>query len=115
MDLLRYLLLHEETDGKHKIPTHYTNEQRAYHLELLQDAGFVVAKVHRMNRGGQKVPDLARIERITMAGHDFLEVAKSDTVWNKAKQQISDEGVGWSVDILEEICTRISRSRHELD
>jgi hypothetical protein len=36
IDLLRHLLRHVETDGKHEIPMHYDNEQRAYHVELLE-------------------------------------------------------------------------------
>jgi hypothetical protein len=60
----------------------YSAEQIAYHIKLAQDAGFIVAR---------SLVDQAAIfmvERLTFAGTEFLEAAKDDTLWQKAKQTV---------------------------
>jgi hypothetical protein len=34
------------------------------------------------------------IDRLTMAGHDFLEATRDETRWNKAMKTVSEKGGG---------------------
>ncbi len=60
----------------------YTPEQIAYHLRLAQDAGFVVAKFL------VDEADIFMVERLTYEGHEFLDAAREDKLWNKAKETV---------------------------
>jgi hypothetical protein len=85
MDCLRAVLLKVEELPSHKIwngteVKGYSPEQTAYHIQLAQDAGFIVAKSLVDDA------DIFMIERLTYAGHEFLDAAREDTLWNKAKE-----------------------------
>lgn len=60
----------------------YSAEQTAYHIKLAQDAGFIVAK------SLADEADIFMVERLTYAGHEFLDAARQDTLWQKAKQMV---------------------------
>ena len=68
------------------------------HVVLLVEAGLINANVHRLLNGPPKI----RISGLTWAGHDFLAVAKDDTIWAKAKKSVLAPAAGatWAV-ILE--------------
>lgn len=60
----------------------YSAEQTGYHIKLAQDAGFIVAKSLDDEAG------IFMVERLTYAGHEFLDAARDDTLWQKAKQTV---------------------------
>lgn len=41
-----------------------------------------------------------KLECFTWKGHDFLDAAKDDTLWNKAKEKFLIPGVSFTFDIL---------------
>ena len=90
MDLIRAMLLAIEADPHGfapKIEIHgYTQEEIGYHAVLLGEAG--LAKVYDMTMEESKTPE-AIIERLTWAGHEFLDSARDNTRWNQAKDKIS--------------------------
>lgn len=57
----------------------YSQEVVSYHLHLLLQAGLIEAK----NLPG--TTDWA-VKALTWAGHEFLEAAKNDSLWEKAKK-----------------------------
>ena len=84
MDLIRAILLKvEEQDAEGsatiEIPG-YSREQVFCHAELAQEAGFILASF----RAGYSV----RVQRLTFAGHEFLDAARQDKLWEKAKQTV---------------------------
>jgi len=85
MDLFRLLLLKAEDQPfggalpQIEIPDH-TTEEVYYHALLAKDAGFVEASFST----GYEVS----IERLTYAGHEFLDSAREDKLWNKAKETV---------------------------
>ena len=84
MDLIRALLLKVEEAPygalwSGEMPG-YTHQQVLYHVELANDAGLIEASL--LN------PDGFLVRRLTYAGHEFLDAARSDKIWNKAKETV---------------------------
>ena len=61
------------------------------HVQLLQDDGLVEAN---FRMGGQS------IQRLTARGHDFLALARNESIWNNAKQRIRALGAGLTIQSL---------------
>lgn len=67
------------------------------HILLLGDGESKLAHVRDFGHGNG-----AAIDRLTMQGHDFLEAARNDTVWNKAKHAATKVG-GVSIDVFKDL------------
>ena len=96
MDLVRSILLklEEHEHGRAPVPLvidGYTEEQIGYHVYLMDEAGLLIA-LKTQSRGSTS--PCAIPMRMTWAGHDFLDAARSDTIWKAAKQRLA-ESVGW--------------------
>lgn len=48
------------------------------HIHLLVEAGLIEGKVITND---ESIPDLAYVQRLTMAGHEFLIHSKNETAW----------------------------------
>jgi hypothetical protein len=86
MDLVREVLLKVEElpfDGRfHDIALGGRNEAEInYHILLLHEAGFIEA-MDVSNLAGSCWKPI----RLTYSGHEFLDAARSETVWRKAKE-----------------------------
>ena len=87
MDLFRKVLLEVEAippDMVHwtRVTVDgYSQDEVAYHARLAHDAGFIEA---RFLPGTNEF----NVQRLTYAGTEFLEAARSDTLWQKAKQTL---------------------------
>jgi hypothetical protein len=98
MDLIRLILF--DVEGERE-PDHsgYTPQQITYHAALLIDAGLVRGSVIRDEKDD---PAGAVMVELTWEGHEFLDKARSDTTWNKAKALARGKGVSLSVDLNRE-------------
>ena len=96
MDIIRQLLLEAEARNA---PLNTGDPITAYHVSLLKDADYVEAIIREGSNG---MPTGAIIHRITWQGHDFLDAARSDTLWHKAKDKFLKPGVSWTVSLLGE-------------
>lgn len=47
------------------------------------------------------------VGRLTWEGHDFLDKVRSDTVWNKTKETIINQGLPMVVDVVKDISTSV--------
>jgi hypothetical protein len=83
-------------------------EEISYHVKLLAEAGLVEAGAAD-SRFTSKEPDGSdRIKgqkvyspiSLTWQGHDFLDAARDDTIWRKAKSKILESGGGLAFDVL---------------
>lgn len=106
MDLVRLLLLRSEgdKDAEHDCEK-FSVQERAYHVQLLIDAGLVEGTARRDAKGDFTG---AVVSRLTWAGHDFLQSIRDDTLWKKAREHVLKPGASWTFDILKEW------ARHEL-
>jgi hypothetical protein len=96
LDLIRTILIAVESgDPKAELPC--TQEEFAYHAALLKDAGLIEGAVALDNKGQ---PRAAHITRLTWTGHEFLDAARNDTVWNAAKDKFLKPGASWTFSIV---------------
>jgi len=97
MDLIRFLLLQRESGEAAGGTDAYPEDVKAYHAALLLDAGFIDGVSEYAPNGSV---GCVFVHRLTWAGHDFLDAARSDTVWNKAKEKVLKPGLSWTFSAL---------------
>jgi hypothetical protein len=83
----------------------YSPEQIAYNVMLLWEAGLIVAD------------DCSNFDelwlqptRLTWEGHEFLDAIKHDTVWNKVKATVKEEGGFVSFEVLKLLAIQAAKS-----
>jgi hypothetical protein len=82
------------------------------HILLLGDAGLAeVRDLGRTNDG----PSGVALDRLTMAGHDFLAGARDDQRWNRAMTMIQDKGGTVSVGVLTQILATLLKQSFGMD
>jgi len=75
----------------------FNAEQIAYHCELMHESGLLVAiDTQTMHSDYASF----NIQRLTSKGHDFVDAARSDSVWNKAKATIATTVGSVSLDMM---------------
>jgi hypothetical protein len=97
MELIRLLLLQQELDAAPSELQNYSIDDQLYNLELMHDAGFIVATFNRDTTGKAKA---ASIRRLTWGGHDFLDSTKDSEIWKMAKDHIIKPGASWTFSLL---------------
>ncbi|HEX8174068.1 MAG TPA: DUF2513 domain-containing protein [Pyrinomonadaceae bacterium] len=98
-ELIRLLLLELEGDESVNLSA-YTGDQVNYHKALIKEAGLAEGIIHYPSTEQTDIPDLAILQKLTWQGHEFLDKARNDTVWNKAKNIVKEKGVPLSLDVL---------------
>lgn len=93
-DLLRRLMQDIEADPS-PLYVHFTegDEIEYFHLRLLADEGFLE---ETGKHGGTF--------RMTMKGHDFVAVTRSDPIWEKTKAAAAQLS-GFSISLLKDVAT----------
>jgi hypothetical protein len=88
MDSIRLILFDAEAEEEVDLGG-YSREEIGYHNWLIIDAG--LAKGADVTGMGDSHPQWV-IRKLNWAGHDFLDAARSDTVWHKAQTTIEGKG-----------------------
>ena len=92
LDLIRRILLNIEAEGEDSsrragfaniADDGYDPEAIQYHMQLMHDAGLIVAD--------ELVPGQWWPERITWAGHEFIDLARNDTLWQATKRDVESK------------------------
>ena len=73
----------------------YSAEAVSYHVRLLAEAGLIEAQDLTTHSGA-----LWRPKRVTWAGHEFLDAAKNDGVWRKAKSFVVEKTGTLTLELL---------------
>jgi len=99
-DLARAILLQVEKNPYVNAPTTpkvegYNNDQISYHIMLLAEAGLIKAMNCSTGLGVQWAAT-----RLTYDGHEFLEKARSESVWQKAKALALDRAGTLSLEAI---------------
>lgn len=113
LDLVRRILLHLEGGGESASPSGfsalvedgYEAREIHYHVQLLHDAGLIEADEIV---SGQWWP-----ERMTWSGHEFLEAARNNELWEETKQRVEKSTGGAPFSIFHELLLRSLRTRLE--
>ena len=88
-DLVRRILLDLERRGDYPeassgwsslVEDGFEIDSIQFHVQLMNDAGLIQAD--------EIVPDQWWPERITWAGYEFLDAARSDALWTEAKRRV---------------------------
>lgn len=108
MDLIRKLLLAIEAEPTGLAPDHfdipdYSQEQIGYHLLLMVEAKLAVG---REFRSFDDPAPTGEVERLTWAGHEFLDAARDPSRWEKAKEMAGKVGSG-SLDVFKQILAQL--------
>jgi hypothetical protein len=122
-DLLRSILHQTEscgggypivvTDGAQYSSQHYKLDigehdfgEVCEHIMLLGDAG--LAEVRDLGRTFD-APSGVAIDRLTMAGHDFLDTARDEIRWKKAMTTVNEKGGAVTIGILIQILSALAK------
>lgn len=105
MDLVRKILLEASARegacmGKNPAIEGYSDDQVAHHVYLMKHGGLVEAAEWRPLDGS---PPTAILTSVTWVGHDFLDAARNETVWNQARAKAGAAGVELSFATLKEL------------
>ncbi len=108
IDLLRRILLDLESGSSNVRGTNDDDDggedpqTRNYHIQLLHDAGLIVAD--------ELVPGQWWPERITWAGHEFLDLARNASSWDRAKSNVESKVGSAPFGIVQELLARDMRN-----
>ena len=94
MDLIRHLLLKAEaSDGTFSVH----GNLETYQVEQMIDAGLIDGRVsHEIGATARQ----SFIHRLTWEGHDFLDAARDETLWSKAKEKFLKPSASFTFEIL---------------
>ena len=67
------------------------------HIYLCNQANLLEATITRSSQGKAEV---AVVDRLTMKGHDFLQHARNNTLWNNVKAKFKEKAVSYSVEMF---------------
>jgi Hypothetical protein (DUF2513) len=119
-DLLRWLLMQAQMcNGGYPIVVTIGSYGGQHYALDIGDRNFEVVCEHILllgDSGLAEVRDLGRnfsgpvgvvIDRLTIAGHDFLEAANNETLWNKAMKTVSEKGGNVTVGVLTQLLSTL--------
>jgi len=113
MDLVRLILLEIERTPPEDLRLQglyiqgYDQIAVAKHAELLIEAGLLKGTSLKADGIGAVA---VSIERLTWAGHEFLDAARNETVWNKAKAFVQEKAGTVSFDVLKVLLVEMGKS-----
>jgi len=111
LDLIRKMLLAIEGAPSGYAPNltfaGYTDEQVGYHAYLLIDAG--LARGADITTHGSEGPE-AIVQSLTWEGHEFIDAARDDSRWQKAKSIIAEKGGGITLDLLKALLVSLTKT-----
>ena len=113
MDLVREILMQiEATEPEKEITldvTGYSKEEIGLHVELMIEYGLIEGKAIPSDTGAAHTILTYWIKGMTWEGHDFLDAARNDTIWNKAKEKCLEATGGLSLDVLKVCLVELSK------
>ena len=105
LELIRWILLSVERDDSILSHPQHTDAAILDHLELLVEAGLLRGEVDPPESGDGRG---ARIQRLSWAGHDFLDAAKNERLWERAKRTVAETGGSWTLEGLKALLVRMA-------
>ena len=104
MDLVREILLQIEATEPGKairLDTPGNGQgEIGLHVELMIEHGLIEGRAIPSGDGAAHRILNYRIERMTWEGHDFLDAARKETIWKKAKEKCLEATGGLAFDTL---------------
>jgi hypothetical protein len=113
MDLVRKILQAVEAEASGYAPNElkiegYSDEEIGYHALLMAEAGLVIgADITGM---GDTTPT-GMIQRLTWEGHDFLDAARQEAIWQKARESIGATVGGVTFGVLKALLIALAKQQ----
>ena len=82
----------------------YDEDTVLEHIDLLIEANLLEGRIIKTMRGLSG----CIIQRLTWDGHDFLQPAKKDDIWNKAFSVIKEKGGAITFEVVKELLKTLS-------
>ena len=110
MDIVRRILLAvEEADAPVEALEGLDDSVFSYHAAILVEAGLV--RGDAPTYGDTLQPFGASIFSLTWSGHEFLDAARNESVWQKATGTARAKGLSVTLDVLKELLTATLRGQ----
>jgi DNA-binding transcriptional ArsR family regulator len=113
-ELVRALLMRIEATPANQMPDTnieidgYSEDEILEHLELLGEAGLIEANPIKSGIGPRLMH--VHVERLTWAGHDFLNNARNDTVWKRARDLVAKQTGSVSIDVFKAVLVQVAKT-----
>lgn len=86
----------------------YSADEISYNVLLLQEAGLLTAiDITGMSSSVQEM----KPERLTWEGHEFLEAARNETRWKRAKDIIQEKGGGAVFEVVKAVLIDLMKGK----
>ena len=84
----------------------HSDTEVSYHVKLLYEAGFIEAD-DLSTAGEGNFRWLAK--QLTWEGHEFLDAARKDSLWERAKRQTFEKTGGLSLELLKAVLINLGK------
>lgn len=110
MDLVREILIAVEAGNTNLDGLPYDRDQIYLHVELMKEHGLVDALIAQSGSGK---PSIVRcsVRRLTWEGHDFLDKARSKSIWKQAKKKCLQETGGLAFELLKDCLVHVAKQK----
>ena len=81
----------------------HTDDEISFHVKLLIGAGLLEGE----DRGGDGDRHCYFARCLTNDGYNFLEAARDDTRWKKAKAEITEQGLPVTLDVMKGVLLKL--------
>src|SRR5690348_12329288 len=113
MELIRKMLFEIESRDDVFLPSDDPSDYQliAYHLLQLQEGGLIVGIDAIERPGGEVIVQVKAQPRLTWAGHEFVDAARSDALWKEAMEKAGAELGTVSFAILGQLLAQLAKER----
>ena len=101
LDLIRLILLDVEGESAADLSS-YSRDQLNFHKALIKEAGLAdgIVNFPTGKDADPDIPDMAILTKLTWEGHEFINKAKSEKTWVKAKHLVLRSGASLSLEAM---------------
>jgi len=106
--IIRQILIHLEQASTAKTVLNaksldgFDEQEVAYNMRLLKEAGFIEANILETTDGSGRIA-AALARRLTNSGHDLLDTIRNDSVWAQIQKRFRDKGVEMTFDLVKSV------------
>jgi hypothetical protein len=110
MDLVREILfaLEENSYPQRLKEKGYTTDQIGYHIHIMGEAGLVNA-LDITALGAEYF--VAMPNGLTWSGHEFLDAAREQSLWQKAMDMLRSKGVPMTIEIVKTLLIQMAMEK----
>ena len=109
MDLVREILIAVEEGNLALDGLGYDQDRIYLHVELMKEHGLVEAAIVPDSDGVEHRVLVCSVERLTWKGHDFLDKARSKSIWEQAKKKCLERTGGLAIETLEVCLVHVAK------